>query len=339
MSAMRVLIDHPFPFALAHGGFQTQIEQTRQALQRIGVNADHLRWWDDAQHGEVIHHFGPASNAYLEQARIKGIPVIMTTLFTETCNRSDRRLGAQRLMTMGLLRLPFGEGVKQQLSWRAYHGCSQNVVGLKAEKHVLLKVFDVPAERVSIVPLGLPPAFLKAGAATRSLDHLICTGTITERKNCIELAEMARLAQTPLLFVGKPYSLKDPYWLRFQRLIDDRWVKYQTHVNSESEMIALLQQARGFVLMSNHENWCLSAHEAAACGLPLLVQNQKWSRERFGDQAHYFATIGNTPANIDILKTFYDQGPGLASPQIKLHSWEDAAIQLKGIYEAALRAS
>ena len=177
---MRVLIDHPFPFALAHGGFQTQIEQTRQALQRIGVEADHLRWWDDSQHGEVIHHFGPASNAYLEQARIKGIPVIMTSLFTETCNRSDRRLELQRLMTMSLLRLPFGEGVKQQLSWRAYHGCSQNVVGLKAEKYVLQKVYDVPAEKVSIVPLGLPPAFLTAGAGSRNQTHLICTGTITE---------------------------------------------------------------------------------------------------------------------------------------------------------------
>jgi glycosyltransferase involved in cell wall biosynthesis len=150
---------------------------------------------------------------------------------------------------------------------------------------------------------------------------------------------MARLAQTPLLFVGKPYSLKDPYWLRFQQLIDDRWVKYLPHVSSESEIISLLQQARGFVLMSNHENWCLSAHEAAACGLPLLVQDQKWSRERFGDQAHYFPVIGNNPANVDVLRSFYDRVPRLASPQIKLHSWDDAAIQLKEIYEEALRTS
>ena len=122
-------------------------------------------------------------------------------------------------------------------------------------------------------------------------------------------------------------------------MIDDRWVKYLTHVNNESEMITLLQQARGFVLMSNHENWCLSAHEAVACGLPLLLQDQKWSRERFGDQARYFPTIGHNPANIEILKSFYDQAPALTPPQIKLHSWDDAAIQLKRIYEEAMRAS
>ena len=141
------------------------------------------------------------------------------------------------------------------------------------------------------------------------------------------------------MFVGKPYSESDPYWLRFRKLIDGRIVQHLPHVDREAEMVDLLQAARGFVLMSQHENWCLSAHEAVACGLPLLLQAQKWSRERFGDQARYFPTIGHSPANIEILKSFYDQAPALTPPQIKLHSWDDAAIQLKGIYEEALRAS
>ena len=89
---MRVLFDHSSPFALAHGGFQTQIEQTRLALIQAGHEVEHLRWWDDTQRGDLIHFFGPASIAYLQQARSKGWPVVMTTLFTETCNRSDGQL-------------------------------------------------------------------------------------------------------------------------------------------------------------------------------------------------------------------------------------------------------
>ena len=46
---MKVLFDHPNPFLLAHGGFQTQIVQTKVALERIGVEVDWLRWWDDEQ--------------------------------------------------------------------------------------------------------------------------------------------------------------------------------------------------------------------------------------------------------------------------------------------------
>ena len=104
-------------------------------------------------------------------------------------------------------------------------------------------------------------------------------------------------------------------------------------------MISLLQSARGFVLMSKFENWCLSAHEAAACGLPLLLQDQNWSRERFGNQSHYFDSIGFTPRNVKILKQFYEAAPGLPAPQGKLFSWDDAARQLKTIYERALNTS
>ena len=61
-------------------------------------------------------------------------------------------------------------------------------------------------------------------------------------------------------------------------------------------MVALLQASRGFVLMSQFENWCLSAHEAVACGLPVLVPDQNWSRERFGNAARYFQPSASTPA-------------------------------------------
>jgi glycosyltransferase involved in cell wall biosynthesis len=113
-------------------------------------------------------------------------------------------------------------------------------------------------------------------------------------------------------------------------------VRHQPHVNSEREMVSLLQAARGFVLMSWYENWCLSAHEAAACGLPLLLTDQNWSRERFGNGANYFANIGTGGANVQALKKFYDEAPDLAAPAIKLHSWQDVARALKKTYAEVL---
>jgi glycosyltransferase involved in cell wall biosynthesis len=158
-------------------------------------------------------------------------------------------------------------------------------------------------------------------------------------KHFTEVAEMARAAQVPVLFVSKPYHPGDPYWLRFKTLIDDRWVKYHPYVGCEAEIIRLLQAARWFVLMSNFENWCLSAHEAAACGLPLLVQDQNWSRERFGDQARYFPHIGVSRQNVETLQRFYKDAPGLPVPVIRLYSWTDVARQLKGVYERVFSIS
>lgn len=335
---MKILFDHPSPFILAHGGFQTQIEQTKCALESLGVETEYLRWWDSQQSGDLIHHFSPASTGYLKLARARHLPVVMTTLFTETCNRSDLHLARQKWLIRFLLSLPGGQSVKDQLVWRSFRLCSQNVVGLEAERRVLEVVYGVPSEKVSVIPLGLSEAYLDLHRVDSSQSYLICTGTITRRKRCVELAQMAHQTQTPILFVGKPYHPSDPYWLQFESLIDGRFVNYHPHVEEESEMIGLLQSARGFVLMSDYENWSLAAHEAAACGLPLLVPDQPWSRERFGTQARYFAK-NDVTANREILRNFYQEAPTIPAPEIKQYTWRDTARELTKLYENLMIAS
>jgi glycosyltransferase involved in cell wall biosynthesis len=333
---MKVVLDCFHPVALAHGGAQIQIDQTQAGLAAIGVEVEYLRWWDKDQKSDLIHFFGTASQSYLGLARQAGKPVVMTTLFSETCNRSDARLRRQGWLIQTALKIPVARQVKNQLNWSTYNHATHNLVGLECEKFVLRTVYRVPEERISVVPLGVPDAFLRAGQGQHHEPHLITTGTICPVKNSVELARMARAAEIPILFVGKPYSTGDAYWRRFQELIDGRWVKYQPHVESQAEVISLLQSARGFVLMSNYENWSLAAHEAVACGLPLLVQDQKWSRERFGHQAHYFDRVGFSPRNVEILKQFHAAAPTLPAPAIPLPSWREVAAQLKQVYERVL---
>ena len=336
---MKILFDCSTAFSLAHGGVQIQIEQTKTALERLGIEVEFWRWWDDRQRGDLIHFFGTAQNAYLQKAREAGIPVVLTSLFSETCNRSDWRLRCQKWMTHLALAAPFGNGIKQQLTWQTYKNCAHNIVGLNAERKILENIYQVQADKISVVPLGLSENFRQAGQESHNGPSLICVGTIRPVKHSIELAEMARAAQVPILFVGKPYSAQDAYWQRFQSLIDKHWVKHHPHVDSELEMIRLLQSARGLVLMSDYENWSLASHEAIACGLPLLVQDQKWSRERFGTQAWYFDEIGFNARNIEILKKFWTEAPHLSPPRIKLFSWAEVAERLRTIYEQILSAS
>ncbi len=328
---MKILFDHSSPFLLAHGGAQTQIERTKAALEGHGLQVDFLRWWDPDQPADLIHYFNAAPVGYLELARKIGIPVVMTTLFSTTCNRSDWRLFFQGQLMQFLLRLPGGEGVKRQLIWRTFHLCDHNFVGLAAEKYVLEKVYRVPANKITQVPLGLSEKYLRAGRPAQRGPHLISTGTITACKGSVELAELARAAKVPILFVGKPYHPNDEYWKKFSRLIDNTFVKYHPHVSTEEEMIRLLQAARGFVLKSHYENWCLSAHEAAACGLPLLVPDLQWSKERFGTQATYFS--GKTNRDIRVLKEFHAQAALQEAPQIRLWSWQEAVIPLISTYK------
>jgi glycosyltransferase involved in cell wall biosynthesis len=335
---MKVLLERHIPAGLAPGGAQIQVDRTLAALTGIGVTAEYLRWWDAGQSGDLIHYFGTCNNDYLNVARNAGRPVVLTTLFSETCNRSRARLARQGWLTRSLLSLPFGGRIKQQLSWQTYHNCAHNIVGLDAERRVLQMVYRVPSGKISTVPLGLPDVYLNAGAGDRSAELLVCVGTITAQKNSVPLARLARAAQVPVLFVGKPYAESEPYWQEFRGLVDGRWVRHQPHLADPVAMVALLHRARGAVVMSDFENWSLTAHEAAACGLPLLLPDLNWSRERFGNQAHYFDRIGFHPRNVEILKQFYHAAPGLPAPAVKLFSWTEVAGQLKTVYERVLNA-
>lgn len=331
---MKVLFDHTQPFALAHGGYQTQIEMTMRVVERAGVEVDRVRWWDDKQTGDLIHLFAPADINYLDHARQKKLPVVLTTLLGGDLQQSAGRLRRKR-WKMGLFaRLPGFRGLNRAMPWRAFHLCTVNHVGLAAEKRILSDVYGVPPEKIAVVPCGMSDAYLGARPSERPGDFLISTGTITPRKRSVEMARLALAARVPILFVGRPYHESDRYWLEFRSLIDERFVRYLPHVAGEEAMIDLYRSARGFTLGSVTENWCLSAHEAACCGLPCLLRPQPWALERFGTEARY---LTDHPAkDTAILRKFYEDAPMMPPPQIKQWSWWEVGEQLAEVYRRTL---
>jgi glycosyltransferase involved in cell wall biosynthesis len=325
---MKVLFNCHVPFMLAHGGAQVQIEQTKAALEQVGVETDYLEWWNEQQTGDVLHHFGAIPAEMVRQARRKGWKVADTILLSENCNRSRRALLLRRVLIRSAMAVPLRPA--RQLHWHSFRLCDRVLVSLEAEKQILVRSYGVAPTAVRKVPLGLKDAFLKAGPGPRDGDYLVSHGTIAPVKNSVELARLAREARVPVLFVGKPFAEGDAYWEQFRALVDNCYVRYQAHVAGEAEMIALLRRARGFVLKSRFENWSLAAHEAAACGLPLLLPDLPWSRERFGPQAAYFPR--SAPAQAAALRDFYLHSPSAPAPQVRLYSWREVAEILRDAY-------
>ena len=334
---MKVLIDHSSPFLLAHGGAQVQIEQTKSALERIGIEVEFVRWWDDQQRGDVIHYFGSIPHHYLDLAHQKKIPVVLTAILSSTCNRSNFRLSLQGIVVRTLLSVPGWGSIQRQLQWSTFRKADTVVVGLNAECRVLERVYGVPRDRIAIVPLGLDEPYLQSMSKSVRESHLITVGTIRDVKRSVDLAKMAREAEVPILFVGGPYSDEDPYWHRFQGLIDGHFVMHKPHVHDTGVIKDLYSRARGFALFSQYENWSLATHEASACGLPLLLPNMKWSRECFGDGATYFPG-DDFKMNSHILRDFYNAAPSLSSPHDGLYSWDYVAKQLVDVYNKVLRS-
>ena len=334
---MRVLFDHPFPFGLTHGGFQIQIEQSKAALEGVGVKVEYLRWWDATQKGDIIHFFGRPEEAMVQAAQSKGFKIVMAELLTETGSRSKVVLSMQRnLIRLAQCVLP--HSFRTRMAWESYRLADALIAGTSWEAHLMAELFQAPKERIHVIQNGVEEVFFREETRLPE-EWLICTATITERKRVFELAEAAILARTPIRIVGKPYHEKDPYYCKFRSVAAQHpsLVRFEGPVHDRAKLAAIYQQARGFVLLSTMESLSLSALEAAAAGCPLLLSDLPWARAAFGQDARY-CSIGSTQITAKALRDFYDQAPQLPTPA-RPKTWLEIGKQFKTLYEYLLNSS
>jgi len=334
---MRVLFDHSTPFCLAHGGFQIQIEQTARALRESGVDVDYLRWWDDAQTGDVIHYFGRPDEVYAGLAQQKGLKLVIADLLTELGSRSRPLRVLQKALTESA-RTVLPPAFTARMGWRAFAMADAMIALTEWEAALMAEMFRAPRDRIHVVPNGVEEVFLQSAPQTRER-WLVCTATITARKRVLELAEAAVTAQTPVWIIGQPYSKSDPYGQRFEALAARHrdWIRYEGAIHDRARLAEAYRRARGFVLLSTKESLSLSALEAAACGCPLLLTDLPWARTVFGEHANY-CPVASATQTAAVLRRFYDQAPTSPVPPKPL-TWREVAGQIKAVYETVLRTS
>jgi glycosyltransferase involved in cell wall biosynthesis len=334
---MKVLIDHHNPFLLMHGGLQIQIEQTVLALQRIGVEVDYLRWWDDTQRADIIHFFGRPDAASVEFARQKGIKFVMSRLLTGLGSRGTAARRLQKfVMTAGQKMLP--RIITGNFEWEAYRGIDAAVLLTSWEAQLQHEMFSVPWEKICVIPNGVEDAFFESQPVPRG-PWLVSTVTIAERKRVVELAEAAIMAQTPLWVIGKPYAESDPYAQRFLKLAkaNPKLIRYEGAIQDRKRMASVYREARGFVLLSTMESMSLSASEAAACECPLLLSDLPWAKSVFKDTVSYCPITPDTARTAGLIREFYDRAPGMP-PAARQVTWLEVARQLKELYEKLLKS-
>ena len=332
---MKVLFYHLTPFALAHGGLQIQILQSRGALQELGVEVEFLRWNDESQTGDILHFFGRVPTHILRSAQSQGMKVVQAELLTAQGARSPLRLALEKTVRAALghplSRRFLGAGSSD--SYRLADAC----VALTAWEARLMKtLYGAPPAKVHVVPNGVEDAFLNSPPAQRG-PWLVCTATITERKRVLELAEAAVLAQTPLWVIGKPYSESDAYAGRLRALAraQPQTLRYEGPIEDRVKLAQVYRESRGFVLLSAMESLSLSALEAAACECPLLLSRLPWATTVFGERACYCPVASSASRTASYLRQFYAAAPNLKPPPRPL-TWLDVGQQLKRLYGALL---
>lgn len=332
---MKVLFDHPNPFFLAHGGFQIQIEQTKQALEEIGCEVEWLRWWDANQGADLVHYFGRPHPTYIRQYHEKGMKVIISELLTGLGSRSAIKRFCQRWITKAAYAgLPREFTIR--MGWESYQLADRIIALTTWEKQLMENQFFAPPTKILVVPNGVDDVFLANPKQVHREPHLITTMTITERKRSVELVESATIAGVKIRILGAPYHPSDPYYHKFLLALKRAGtvVEYLGGVADRKKIADEYRKAAGFVLLSSMESQSLSSLEAAACGCPLLLSDLPWARVSFGDEASY-APVTSPISTAPYLKEFVKRVAEKPRVQ-KVQSWKDVAKTLSRIYREAI---
>ncbi len=319
---------------LAHGGLQVQIEQTKSALERAGVEVDHVRWWDANQTGDVIHYFGRVSSGYVEFAHSKGLRVVVSDLLGGLTSRSAMSRFVQRTL-IAVSRRFLPEVFTYRLAWDTYKIADAIIALTTYEAQLMVQMFKAIPEKVHVVPNGVESVFFEASSSKRD-KWLVCTATITPRKRVLELATGAVKAGTPLWVIGKAYGETDPYFQSFRDLCrkHPEVLRYDGAIEDRRRLAQAYREARGFVLLSSMESLSISALEAAAAKCPLLLSDLPWAERTFGKQASYCPVTNQVETTSRCLRQFYEGTP-IPPPQPK--TWDEIVLQLTGIYESVCR--
>jgi len=333
---MRVLIDHQLPFALAHGGFQIQIEQTKEALAKIGLEVDYLRFWDSNQKADVIHIFGRCSRGYIELAQQKGIAVVMSDLLSETGSRSPMALFTQKSI-IRVAQSVMPRKFLSRMGWDSFRTADAVIAGTPLEARLMVDLFGADERKLHIVPNGVEECFFANATADSREQWLISTVTITPRKRAVELAQAAVAGKVKVRIIGKPYSEQDPYYHQFVKICgaNPDYVDFSGPISDREELARAYRKARGFVLFSIFESLSLSSGEAAAAGCPLLLTDLPWARTTFGEHAVYCPLAATAEEAGQILKSFSQNIATQPKPPPQVR-WTDVAERLKAIYAATL---
>lgn len=305
-------------------------------LPDFGVEPEPLRWWDQGQSGDLIHTIARPETGVVRLAHDKGMKVVMSDILDVPASRSDVQLFCQRAL-IGGSKLLFS-GLTWKINWEVYQEVDALVFVLLREQKVAEYLFDAPPERCHVINHAVEPEALEELARPEGEgDHLISVATIAPRKNTLMLARAAILAQVPIVFLGKPYSEDDPYFVEFKKLVDGKYVRYPGFV-SRDEKYRLLRSARGFCLLSFGETGCIAIHEASAAGLPLFLSDLPWSRHGYRDAKSgiTFVDLKKPSGLAERLRGFYEQSHRLPHHIFPVQSWRDVAEQYAAVYRKVL---
>jgi glycosyltransferase involved in cell wall biosynthesis len=328
----------------APGGGEIQMLALADALQSAGVSARLWRPWEDSFSSvDCLHLFGslPEHLPLVEAARRRNLAVVLSPIAwfdLANCWREPRPLPG-RLAACG--RFLVRASCPRLPSWRRrlYHAVDLLLPNSNAEAEQLARYFQVPPERIHVVPNAAHERFAAAhpepfARLVGSRDFVLYAGRIEPRKNQLGFLRAMRGTEVPIVVLGDVVPGQERYVAACCRAADRR-VRFVPRLDHDDPLLASAYAACGcLVLASWFETPGLAALEAGLSGAPLVLPQQGSASEYFGPLAAYVSPSDLPGIRRAVLAALRrGRSPALAKLVRDNFSWPNAAQITREAYE------
>jgi glycosyltransferase involved in cell wall biosynthesis len=326
---------------LNKGGLQVQIEKTAESLSSLGVEVIFYNpWKNQVAEADICHIFGLEQSMYNHfcHAVRSRKPVIISPVF----NCFNISLGKIRLKIWLAKHIP---GMMRYLktNYLMLGGAAKILALNKQESNILTKVYDIPVEKVTIVPNGIEKTFGSVGAELfyknyGIKDFVLEVGSIGKRKNQLTLIKAIKNLPYKLVIIGSEETECHGYLEECKSQANENVIFTGQLKHDDPLLASAYSAAKVFVLPSHSEVMPLTLYEAAQAGCALIASNRFPIAEQIEDHVTRVAPDDTRQlAKAITLAMSRPRDKHLQKISGQMPTWQTVAGQITSIYEETLK--
>jgi glycosyltransferase involved in cell wall biosynthesis len=342
---MHVLFATSQATALTRGGVRTQVLQTKEALENIGVHVTLFDTWRTLEWNEfdLVHIFSAnmATYHFARAVKAQGIPLVISPVFytRRTAKVVRSVIAADRWIGRKIRGIWTDYGlIAEMCSWA--EAVTPNT---SEEGKLFVDAFGIPENKVIVVPNGVEERFMLASPGLFEREYglknfILSVGNIgPDRKNILRLIEALESVKQPAVIIGR---LEDTPSGRacLERASRNPRLLMIDAIPHESMLLASAYAACDvFVLPSQFETPGIAALEAGLAGAKIVITPVGGTRDYFGNDAIYVDPA--SPENIaqGIQRALEHKKDNELRTRIqKEYLWEKVGEKTKQVYKNIL---
>ncbi len=278
---------------LLSGGPQTQIFETKKALEKLGASVSLYNMWEkfDFKSYDLVHIFGTGISNYhfMRELYKLGIKTVLTPIFYSTHSASFIR--SVLLFDKLIFSKIRGFWIDYRLVSDMCNWADMILPNTHREAILIKNSFNVRDEKIYVVPNGVNDRFFNANSELFIKNYnlknfILNVGHIGPgRKNLLRLMQALKHFDIPAVIIGRIESGSE--YEKLRKLSSPQTLFIES-ISNDSELLASAYAACDvFVLPSLFETPGIAALEAALAGAKIVITKYGGTQEYFKDYAEY----------------------------------------------------